>query len=133
MASTVAVVVDDLSASERYAVAVRAIAAQASSIVEAGVDVVVVGARLASDTTTWGALDALEPTVIVLLPSVDAAVARNGTDPSRLGAFAVPESWVRESYGLDWPAWRDVTGAVVLDTTSMSQDDVVAELVALLG
>jgi hypothetical protein len=121
--------------SSQYRLAARALAAWAGTTTATGVDCVITGARVPSQPTdpvgwrhTWTDLDVLDPITIVLLPLVDVCVERNRADRARVGPFAVPEVHVRASYEFAWDAWRDRPRAVVIDTSEMSQEEVVASL-----
>src|SRR3954452_2405708 len=118
------------SVGEQYQFAARVIAAQADSITSDGVDCIVVGAKAPSPppefAAMWNALEPLDPITIVLLPSPDVCARRNATDPTRIGRFAVPDQWVRDSYeSWGWRRWSERPRAVVIDTSAMTPSEVV--------
>ena len=131
---------DSGAVSSQYRLAARALAAWAASTTATGVDCVITGARTPSQPTdpvdwrhAWTDLDVLDPVTIVLLPREEVCVERNRADRARIGPFAVPEAHVRASYQYAWDAWRRDPHALVVDTSEMSQDDVVASLDELVA
>lgn len=122
-------------AASRYRFAARVAAAQAARINAAGIDCVVSGARVPESPTDppewrhmWDDLDLLDPITVVLLPNVEARMARAGRDRRRRGPYALTEEQIRESGGWAWESWRTHPRAVVLDTSDMDQQQVISEL-----
>lgn len=76
----------------------------------------------------WDDVDLLDPIILVLLPSVEARLARARADPRRRGPYLIPEEHIRDSGAWAWNAWRTHPRAAVLDTSTMSQEQVIAEL-----
>lgn len=119
----------------RYRFAARVAAAQAARITAAGIDCVVSGTRLPDSAddppewrNLWEDLDRLDPITIVLLPSVEARLARARNDPHRMGPYALTEEQIRESSRWGWESWGDNPRAVVLDTSEMDQQQVIDEI-----
>jgi hypothetical protein len=119
----------------RYRFAARVAAAQARRITTAGIDCVVTGARVPESPTdppewahTWDDLDRLDPITVVLLPSVEARLARARNDSRRRGPYALSEEQIRESGSWAWNSWREYPRTAVLDTSDMDQQQVIAEI-----
>lgn len=117
--------------SSRYKFAAKVAAAKADRATEAGFDCVIAGARVPANPTdppdwlhTWDDLDHLDAITVVLLPSLDVCLARGR---SRHGPHAVSDEQIRASHGRAWSSWRGHPRAVVLDTSDMSQQEVVTE------
>jgi hypothetical protein len=115
---------------EQYRFAADIVGAQADGITRAGVDCIVVGAQAPFPppefAALWNAIEPLDPITIVLLPSPDVCAARNAADPTRIGPFAVPERWVRDSYeSWEWHRWRERPRAAVIDTSDLTPSEVV--------
>ena len=73
----------------------------------------------------WAGLDAMRPVVVVLLPSLDVCLAR---DSLREGRMRGGEETVRRSYRFDWATWGDHPDVVLLDTSSMEVEQVIARV-----
>ncbi len=71
----------------------------------------------------WERLDAMNPIVIVLLPSLEKLLSR---DAQRTGRSRVGEDSVRRGFAYDWEAWRSDARAYVIDNSEMSVEQVVA-------
>lgn len=123
---------DDIA---QYRFAARVAAAMAARITAAGIDCVIAGTRVPEGhgdppewRHMWDDVDLLDPIILVLLPSVEARLARARADPRRRGPYLIPEEHIRDSAGWAWDAWRAHPRAAVLDTSTMSQEQVIAEL-----
>ena len=71
----------------------------------------------------WERLDAMQPIIIVLLPTLEALLAR---DAERTGRSHVGEASVRRGLAYDWDAWRADGRAYVIDNSELSVEQVVA-------
>jgi hypothetical protein len=129
--------VEAQSAESRYRRAARVCASMTQAIVEAGNDCILVGAWARDDRPewrgTWSDVEALHPRVVVLLPTLAACLKRNSSDPSRQGAFAVPDAHVEGSHALDWASWSSQPRATVVDTTDMPLDRVIEVLETVIS
>jgi len=70
----------------------------------------------------WARLDAMNPIVIVLLPTLEVLLAR---DAARVGRSHVGEESVRRGLSYNWDAWRADTRAYVIDNSDLSVEEVV--------
>ena len=70
----------------------------------------------------WEQLDRMQPLIIVLLPSVEALLAR---DAQRTGRSHTGEASVRRALAYDWEAWRADDRAYVIDNADLSVEQVV--------
>jgi chloramphenicol 3-O-phosphotransferase len=71
----------------------------------------------------WEQLDAMNPIIIVLLPTLATLLAR---DAARTGRSHVGEASVRRGFGYSWDAWHTDPRAYVIDSTELSIEQVVA-------
>jgi hypothetical protein len=98
----------------------------AKTVCDAGNDCAIVGAWLPDPQPypewegAWAEAQELSPIVVVLLPALEVALARNSGDRSRRGRFGVPEDYVRESYKYGWERWHEHDRARVLDTSDLT-------------
>ncbi len=73
----------------------------------------------------WSVLDTLDPIIVVLLPPMSTALER---DETRTGRAHTGRASIERAYGYDWEAWRGDERAWVLDNSSMTVDEVVAQV-----
>jgi chloramphenicol 3-O-phosphotransferase len=71
----------------------------------------------------WERLDAMDPIIIVLLPSLEVFLAR---DANRVGRSHVGEKGVRRNFAYHWDAWRTDARAYVIDNSNLSVEQAVA-------
>lgn len=123
--------------SDRYALAAQVAATHAATITAAGVDCIVVAARAPQPPPEWPdpwtALDERDLAIVVLLPSLDACLARNAADQSRRGAFAVAAEQVAHSYQWGWDQWALDERATIIDTTRLTPTQVIAAAEAAIA
>lgn len=70
----------------------------------------------------WSQLDAMNPIIIVLLPTLEVLLAR---DANRTGRSQVGEEGVRRNFGYDWDAWRLDSRAYVIDNSDLNVQQVI--------
>jgi chloramphenicol 3-O-phosphotransferase len=71
----------------------------------------------------WQRLDAMNPIIVVLLPSLEKLLSR---DAERTGRNRVGEESVRRGFAYDWEGWHSDARAYVIDNSEMSVEQVVA-------
>lgn len=123
---------DNLRAStsvhNRYRFAAKTAIATAAHVTALGLDCVISGARVPwqpSDPPEWlghwDDLDQLDPITIVLLPTVEVRLERLRRNPGH----PFDEEQVRQSHLYGWERWFDHPRAAVLDTSDLSEEEVV--------
>jgi hypothetical protein len=108
----------------QWLLAARVCEAMADEYVRSGVDFALAAFRPPGEWMgIWQRLDAMDPIVIVLLPSIETTLER---DAGRSGRAHTGEGSIRRAFAYDWEPWRRHPRTHIIDNSALSVQDVVA-------
>jgi adenylylsulfate kinase-like enzyme len=116
-------------ADEQWLLAARVCEAVAEEYTRSGYDLAVAAFRPPGEWMgCWRQLDAMSPLIIVLLPTVEVCLDRDG---DRAGRARTGEDSIRRAFSYDWEPWHKHPLTAVIDNSTMTVEETVAQVEAL--
>ncbi len=110
-------------ADHQWLLAARVCGAVAGQYVRFGIDFALAAFRPPGNwMDCWDAVDALDPVIVVLRPSIEVCLTR---DAGRLGRLHTGEESIQRAFTYDWDPWRSDPRAMVIDNSDLGVQETI--------